>query len=76
MLYYKDKMEEKLGIQLTWDRNDDKQSSRIYHEIDYLDIENEIDWLQAAQFHTEWSDNFYDVFIPYLENARAEMDVY
>jgi hypothetical protein len=46
LLYYKDEIEEKLGIQLTWDRNDDKHSSRFYHEIDYLGIENEIDWLQ------------------------------
>lgn len=29
-------------------------------------IENEIDWLQMARFHAEWSKKFYDVIVPYL----------
>lgn len=54
------------GMSLKWNRNDDVKSSKIYCQLDNVSIENEIDWLQMARFHAEWSKKFYDVIVPYL----------
>lgn len=67
LLYsHKDKIETTLGMSLKWNRNDDVKSSKIYCQLDNVSIENEIDWLQMARFHAEWSKKFYDVIVPYL----------
>ena len=41
---------------LTWNRFRRKQS--------------ETDWKRRAQFHAEWSEKFYDMFVPYLLNKQ------
>ena len=67
LLYsHKDEIETTLGISLKWNRNDDVKSSKIYCQLDNVSIENEVDWLQMARFHAEWSKKFYDVIVPYL----------
>ena len=67
LLYsHKDEIETTLGMSLKWNRNDDVKSSKIYCQLDNVSIENEIDWLQMARFHAEWSKKFYDVIVPYL----------
>ena len=63
---YKDEIEAKLGKKLTWKRNDDIKSSRVYYQLDNVSIENENDWLKMAHFHSEWSKKFYEVILPYL----------
>lgn len=68
LLSHKTEIESKLGVTLKWSRNDDVKSSKIYYQLDNVSIENEVDWLQMARFHAEWSKKFYDVFIPYLIN--------
>ena len=67
LLYsHKDEIETTLGMSLKWNRNDDVKSSKIYCQLDNVSIENEIDWLQMARFHAEWSKKIYDVIVPYL----------
>ena len=68
LLSRKAEIEAALGISLTWIRNDDVKSSKIYCQLDNVSIENEVDWLQMARFHAEWSKKFYDVIVPYLIN--------
>ena len=66
LLSHKNEIETALGISLIWDRNDDVKSSKIYCQLDNVSIEKEVDWLQMARFHAEWSKKFYDVIVPYL----------
>lgn len=67
LLSYKAEIESKLGISLVWSRNDDIKASKVYCQLDGVSIENEVDWLQMARFHAEWSKKFYDVIVPYIK---------
>ncbi|WP_455684376.1 DUF4268 domain-containing protein [Thomasclavelia sp.] len=63
---HKERIETELGISLSWNRNDEVKASKIFYQLDNVSIENEVDWLQMARFHAEWSKKFYDVIVPYL----------
>lgn len=65
---HRTEIEAALGISLVWNRNDGVKSSKIYCQLDNVSIENEVDWLQMARFHAEWSKKFYDTIVPYLLN--------
>lgn len=67
LLSHKSEIESKLGVNLIWNRNDDVKASKVYHQINNVSIENEVDWLQMARFHAEWSKKFYDVIVPYIK---------
>lgn len=62
----KEKIEDDLGVSLSWDRNDEVKVSKVSYQLNNVSIENEVDWLQMARFHAEWSKKFYDVIVPYL----------
>ena len=62
-------IENALGVSLNWNRADDKKSSKIFIQLPNVSIENEMDWLQMAQFHAEWSKKFYDVIVPHITIA-------
>lgn len=64
---HKADIENALGVSLVWNRGDDIKSSKIFYQLDGVSIENEVDWLQMARFHAEWSKKFYDVMVPYLK---------
>lgn len=66
----KDEIEKNLNTKLIWERKDDLLSSKIYITLENVNINNESDWEQIAQFHAEWSKKFYDVLVPYLENMN------
>ncbi|MCH5185690.1 MAG: DUF4268 domain-containing protein [Oscillospiraceae bacterium] len=66
LLTHKSEIETKLGTNLIWSRSDEIKSSKVYCQLDNVSIENEVDWLQMARFHAEWSKKFYDVIVPYL----------
>ena len=53
LLQHKADIESTLGIALVWNRNDDDKASKIYCQLDNVSIENEVDWLQMANFHAE-----------------------
>lgn len=65
----KAEIESRLGISLNWNRGDDIKSSKVYYQLD-TGIENEINWIQAAKFHAEWSRKFYDVLVPYIKSRK------
>ena len=64
---HKSAIENALGVELTWSRNDDAKASKVFYELQGVGIEHEVDWIQAARFHAEWSKKFYDVIVPYLK---------
>ncbi len=66
LLSHKNEIENALGVPLQWNRNDEVKSSKIFYQLDNVSIEQEVDWLQMARFHAEWSKKFYDVIVPYL----------
>jgi len=66
---HKAEIEEKLGVPLQWNRNDDKNVSNVYLQLDNVRVEDESDWLKMTMFHAEWSKKFYDVIVPLV---RAE----
>lgn len=63
---HKEEIEANLGTALIWNRNDEVKVSKIFYQLDNVSIEKEVDWLQMARFHAEWSKKFYDVIVPYL----------
>jgi hypothetical protein len=63
----KDEIEEELGTPLIWDRSDKTKASYLRVRLDGVSIEREMDWLQMAKFHAEWSKKFYDVLVPLLK---------
>lgn len=67
LLVHKSEIESKLGVSLIWNRNDDVKASKVYYQLNNVSIENEVDWLQMARFHAEWSKKFYDVIVPYIK---------
>ena len=67
LLTHKSEIESKLGVSLIWNRNDDVKASKVYYQLNNVSIENEVDWLQMARFHAEWSKKFYDVIVPYIK---------
>ena len=64
---HKSAIENALGVELTWSRNNDAKTSKVFYELQGVGIEHEVDWIQAARFHAEWSKKFYDVIVPYLK---------
>ena len=66
LISHKGDIESKLNTALTWNRNNDAKSSKIFVTLNNVSIENEADWLQMAKFHAEWSKKFYDIIVPYL----------
>lgn len=66
LMIYKEEIESTLGISLTWDRGEKKNSAKIFYQLLNVSIENEVDWLQMAHFHAEWIKRMYDVIVPYI----------
>lgn len=69
LMIYKEEIESTLGISLTWDRGENKNSAKIFYQLSNVSIENEVDWLQMARFHAEWIKRMYDVIVPYIMKA-------
>ena len=67
LLTKKSEIEQKLGVSLIWNRNDDAKCSKVAYTLSNVTIENETDWLQMAKFHAEWSKKLHDVIVPYLK---------
>lgn len=54
----KKKTKKPLGVTLIWNRGDDIKSSTIYNQLDNASIDNEIDWLQMANFTLNGARSF------------------
>lgn len=48
------------------EKDEDKKASKVYTQLSNVSIENDVDWLQMARFHAEWSKRFYDVMVPFI----------
>lgn len=73
---HKAEIEEALGVQLIWDRGDDKKSSKIYYKIDGVGIDNEDDWPVIAKFHAKWSVKLYEaIVVPYLKPLYVDVQL-
>jgi len=70
LMAHRDEIEAALGTTLHWDRGEDKKSSKVFCQLDNVGIDQEVDWLQMARFHAEWSKKFYDVMVPYLNQVQ------
>ena len=66
LMTHRAEIESALGIALNWNRAEDKKASKVYTQLSNVSIESEVDWLQMARFHAEWSKKFYDVIIPFV----------
>ena len=69
LISHRDEIESELGVSLIWNRAEDKKASKLYIQLSNVSIENEVDWLQMARFHAEWSKKFYSVIVPYITGA-------
>ncbi len=61
--------EEKLGVELQWNRGDDIKFSKVFITLENVSIENETNWLQMAKFHADWIKEFFDVIVPYVKEV-------
>ena len=66
---HKAEIESALGTTLQWNRGNDIKSSKVFIQLNSVSIENETDWLQMANFHADWTKRFYDVIVPYIQQA-------
>lgn len=66
LMTHKDEIEAQLGVTLQWNRAEDKKASKVYTSLSDVSIENEVDWLQMAHFHADWSKKFFDIIVPLI----------
>lgn len=66
LIAHRAEIETALGTSLNWNRAEDKKTSKVYTQLSNVSIESEVDWLQIARFHADWSKKFYDVMISFI----------
>ena len=69
LIAHRAEIESALDVALNWNRAEDKKASKVYTQLANVSIEREVDWLQMARFHADWSKKFYDVIIPFITGA-------
>ena len=67
---HKEAIEQELKTSLVWRRADEIKASKIYVELENVNIYNEVDWHQMANFQAVWSKKFYDVFFSLIDQFR------
>ena len=65
----KGEIEKALGVSLDWWRFEGK-AAYVHYGLN-IGLSDEVNWLQMAKFHAEWSKKFYDVFVPLLQQWNA-----
>ena len=63
---HKAEIEKELGVELTWERAEDKKASWICYHLHGVSINDEADWPRMAKFHAEWSRKISEAIFPYL----------
>jgi hypothetical protein len=71
LLYQKNEIEKLLGVELLWDRIDNKNASRISFQLENVNIENKDDWEKMTIFFIEYSMKFEQSFKPFLEKIKT-----
>lgn len=65
---HREAIEQTLGVPLTWDRREDKKSSKIYYEITGAGVGKEEDWPVAAKFMAKWAKRLYrEIVVKYIK---------
>ena len=67
----KTEIEKLLGVELLWDRIDNKNASRISFQLENVNIENKDDWDKMILFFIEYSVKFEQCFKPFLEKIKT-----
>jgi hypothetical protein len=70
LIQSKDLIENELGVELFWDRIDNKNACRISHQILGVNIQNKEDWDEMITYFIEYSRKFEECFKPYLERIN------
>ena len=65
LLSQKTEIEKLLGVELLWDRIDNKNASRISFQLENVNIENKNDWDKMILFFIEYSVKFEQCFKPF-----------
>ena len=69
LITHRAEIESTLGVVLNGNRAEDKKASKVYIRLPNVSIESDVDWLQMARFHAEWSKKFQDVMVPLITGA-------
>lgn len=64
-------IEKLLGVELLWDRIDNKNASRISFQLENVNIENKEDWDKMKLFFVEYSVKFEQCFKTFLEKIKT-----
>lgn len=64
---YKTEIEETIGGTVAWDRGDTYKGAYIWKELTGVNLFNESNWKQVAEFHANWSKKLFDAIVPYLK---------
>jgi hypothetical protein len=71
----KDEIEKKIGLNLNWERRDNRKSSAIKYELKDVDVYNKEDWGKMIEFMVENVEKFVNVFskeIPHIKELIKE----
>lgn len=71
LLLQKTEIEKLLGVELYWDRIDNKNASRISFQLENVNIENKDDWDKMILFFIEYSVKFEQCFKPLLDKIKT-----
>ena len=71
LLSQKTEIEKLLGVELLWDRIDNKNASRISFQLENVNIENKNDWDKMILFFIEYSVKFEQCFKPFLDKIKT-----
>lgn len=66
-------IESALEQTLQWERKEEGKASKIFLELNEVDIYDETHWPRMAEFHATWSRKFYDVFKPRLDEIMSTL---
>lgn len=61
-------LEQHLSSIPIWSRADELKASRIYFQLENVDVSNETDWPGMAQFHAKYTSELKAAFVPVLEH--------
>ena len=64
-------IENSLGVELTWDRIDKRNASKISYSLTNVNIENKDDWERMISFFIDTSMKFEKVFRPMLDKILS-----
>lgn len=65
---YQAEIEQHLSRKPVWARADELKASRIYFQMEDVDVSDESDWPRMAEFHAQYAAELKNAFVPVLEH--------